>query len=129
MSFDMAVSSFGFAIDGLNWDASTGYEFGDLLVNGVYFGTFLDPDADAATQALHANSIVGTSSDTFFNIGLSLNAGDVVTFTFGEVDPNLSGDPEGDYDGFRIENVSVPEPGSALVLALAGIGFCARRRR
>lgn len=101
-SFDIPVTFDEVRIDGMGWGSATDYEFCDVFVNDVYAATLLDPDVDPATEAIHGNPIVGAPSDEFFNLGIDLDAGDVIRFSYGEAGIN---------NGWRIEKIAVtPAP-------------------
>ena len=104
-SFDQTVTFDEIRIDGMSWGSASDYEFCDVFVNDTYVATLLDPDVDAATEALHVNPIVGDPSDEFFNLGIVLASGDVIRFSYGQASVN---------NGWRIEKIGVtPAPVSS----------------
>ena len=114
-SFDQAVTFDEIRVDGMSWGNSTDYEFCDVFVNDNYVATLLDPDADAATTALHETPIIGAPSDEFFDLGIALASGDVIRFSYGQA---------GISNGWRIEKIGVtPGPVSSEVVPAGFTAF------
>lgn len=107
--FDSDVVFQDILIDGMGWTSSTDYEYVDVFLNGAYYATLLDTDADAATTALHTNPVVGAASDTFLGLNIELPAGDTIRFAYFEAGAN---------NGCRIEKIAVePDAGGTVVVA------------
>lgn len=102
-SFATATELLTVDLDGLGGDVEADHETVNVSINGAYHSTLLDGDADAATQALYANAIIGDpiGGDIFPNLGISLTPADTVCFVAQDVGGN---------NGFRLAAlVMIPE--------------------